>query len=112
MNFDFCVFKVLQCILLIILNITRLSSVKSYSAKYICSKRVALLRKGLDVSQNMSYKILKCRQSKGNNSSITNYNRRNFTCITTLRSYILYKFHEVPSIANHAMAEDREIIEI
>ena len=52
-------------------------------------------------------KSLKCRQSKGNNSSITDYTLMKLHVHNhTMVIYIQYKFYEVPSIAYKVMAED------
>ena len=53
----------------------------------------------------------KCRQSKGNNSSITDDTLIKLQVHNHIMViYIQYKFHESPSIGYKVMAEDRKII--
>ena len=52
-------------------------------------------------------KPLKFKQSKSNNSSITNYTLMKLQVHThTIVIYIQYKFHEIPFIAYIVMVED------
>ena len=67
------------------------------------------------MAEDRKKKLLKCRQSKANNSSIAIYTRKNFRCITLLWSYklsISIQFHEFTSIGYKAMSEDGKIIVI
>ena len=69
------------------------------SIGYICIPRYIWLRKE---------KSFKFRQSKGNNSSITEDTLMKLSVHnhTMVIIYIQYKFHEIPSIGYLAMAED------
>ena len=54
-------------------------------------------------------KSLKCRQSKGSYSTIADDTLMKLHMHNhTMFIYIQYKFHEIPSIGNLVMAEDRK----
>ena len=58
-------------------------------------------------------KSLKCRQSKGNDSSITDYSLMKLHILNqTIVIYIKYKFHKVPFIIYRVLAEDGFVFEI